>query len=251
MLATEQKIENSQKLIEASKQNLVEAFHIFAMLEMDDLTYTHISIRHPLYKGRYFINPLGPLFEEIEKDHILEVDFNGTIIGEKKHNYNPTGECIHHTIYKARPDVNAIMHLHTEDGVAVSSLECGLLPLSQFALHFNNLIGYHDYNGLILDEDCGEALIQDLKQNKAMILRNHGLLTLGSTIQETFFYMYYLNQSCKTQVKALSMNQTLKLPEKKIIEKAQNQMRNFEENLGQRDWNALVRKLNRTQKTTA
>lgn len=228
-----------------TKKKLVQAFHIFAMLGMDDLTYTHISVRHPVYKGRYFINALGPLFEEMNEDLILEVDFNGTLIGDSAHHYNPTGECIHASIYKARPDINAVMHLHTIDGVAVSSLEGGLLPISQFALHFHNIIGYHDYNGLVLDDVESTQLAKDLDQNKAMILRNHGLLSLGTTIEEAFFYMYYLDQACKTQVKALSMNQKLKLPSQEIIEKAQSQMRHFEENLGERDWKALVRKLER------
>lgn len=242
--ASFQRSEN-QDIVLATKQKLVQAFHIFAMLGMDDLTYTHLSVRHPLVNNHYFINPLGPIFEEMHEDMLLEVNLEGHLIGAPQRNYNPTGDCIHKAIYKARPEVNAIMHLHTIDGVAISTLACGLLPISQFSLHFYNNIAYHDYNGLILDTAESTQLVADLKHYYALILRNHGLLTIGKTIEETFFLMYYLDQAAQAQVKALSMNKELQIPSDDICKKASQQMRHFEPDLGVRDWDALVRKLNR------
>lgn len=237
----------NQDIVFVAKQKLTQAFHLFAMLGMDDLTYTHLSVRHPQISNHYFINPLGPIFEEMHEDMLLEVDLEGNLIGNPKGNYNPTGDCIHKAIYKARPEVNAIMHLHTIDGVAVSTLACGLLPISQFALHFYNNIAYHDYNGLVLDALESKQLSKDLKHHNALILRNHGLLTIGKTIEETFFLMYYLDQAAKTQVKALSMNKDLQVPTDDICLKASQQMRQFEPNLGSRDWDALIRKLKRSK----
>lgn len=239
---------SDQDIVFAVKKKLTQAFHVFAMLGMDDLTYTHLSVRHPKIQNHYFINPLGPIFEEMHEDMLLEVDLDGNLIEKSKGNYNPTGDCIHKAIYKARPDVNAIMHLHTIDGVAVSTLACGLLPISQFSLHFYNNIAYHDYNGLVLDDSVSAQLIKDLKNYNALILRNHGLLTAGKTIEETFFLMYYLDQAAKTQVKALSMNKDLQVPMDDICLKASQQMRQFEPNLGVRDWDALIRKLDRLKR---
>ena len=224
-------------------QNLIDAYHLFADLHMDDLTYTHLSARHSEKNNMYFINALDVLFKEVDKTNLLCVDLEGVIHGKNKMGYNITGHQIHSAIYKARPEINAVMHLHTVAGVAVSALKEGLLPLSQFAMHFHHNIAYHTYEGLVLNKQAMEKLLENFTTQSALILRNHGLLTVGKTIEEAFFYMYYLEKACQVQCKAMAMSQNLIFPSTDICQQAHHQMKNFESHLGQRDFLALQRQL--------
>lgn len=229
------------------QKDLSHAFQIFAHLELDDLTYTHLSARHPEINDRFYLNPLGPMFFEITPEMLLEVDFEGKIHNDvvssddlKFAIYNNTGSEIHSAVYKARPDVNCVMHLHTPHAVAVSSMKEGLLPLSQFAFHFYDNIALHDYNGLVLEG--GEVLGEDLGDKSSILLRNHGYITVGKTVQEAFFYAYYLNRACEVQCMAMAATNDVVIPSDAICRKARTQMRNFEHDLGQRDFAALKRK---------
>jgi ribulose-5-phosphate 4-epimerase/fuculose-1-phosphate aldolase len=225
--------------------NLAAAYRILADLKMDDLTYTHLSARLPGAEA-YFIYPFGLLFEEVTASSLLKVSLEGDILEGEEIQYNTTGYVIHGNIYKKRPDINSIFHLHTTAGVAVSSLECGLLPLSQFAFHFYNRHAYHAYDSLTLENNRqGENLVKDLGNKKAMILRNHGTLTCGETIQEAFLYMHFLEKACQVQCAALSCGQKVILPPPEVCEKAAQDVRAFEPAFGTRDWNALLRKLER------
>lgn len=229
------------------RQQLAAAYRIFARLGLDDLTYTHLSARLPGATA-YFIYPLGLLFEEVTASSLLKVSLNGEILAGSEAQYNRTGYVIHGTIYQHRPDVNAVFHLHSEAGIAVSALKAGLLPLSQFALHFYNRHAYHAYDALAIDfQRHGQQMVNDLGQHKAMFLRNHGTLTCGQTIQEAFFYAYYLERACRTQCATLSCQQQMVMPPAAVCEQAAQDMRNFERDLGQRDWLALLRKLEREQ----
>jgi len=228
---------------------LAAAYRILAQMQMDDLTYTHLSVRLPESEA-YFIYPFGMLFEEVTASSLLEVSLNGKVLEGRESQYNQTGYVIHGNIYKKRPDVNAIFHLHTTAGVAVSAMECGLLPLSQFSFHFYNRLAYHSYDSLTLDNQRqGENLLQDLGLKKAMILRNHGTLTCGTTIQEAFLYMYFLEQACRVQCTALSSGQKVIIPPREVCEKAAQDVRAFEPDFGIRDWTSLLRKLEREDPT--
>jgi ribulose-5-phosphate 4-epimerase/fuculose-1-phosphate aldolase len=228
--------------------DLACAFRLFAMLGSDDLSYTHISARSSGSKEEYFINPFGVLFEEIRSLDLLRVHLNGDVLEKSKKHHNPTGHVIHRAIYGARPDVNCIIHLHTPAGIAVSIMKDGLLPLTQFSLLFYEKTGYHAYEGLAIKEQEGKKIAKDLAQNNVLFLRSHGTLVVGKTIHEAVFYMHYLEKACQTQVKLLSMGkETVALSHKKC-QKARDQMLNFENDLGRRDWDALVRKLERLDK---
>lgn len=229
-----------------ARTQLAAAYRILATLKMDDLTYTHLSTRLS-GSNAYFIHPFGLLFEEVTASSLLKVTLDGEILEGKESQYNETGYIIHGSIYKKRPDVNAIFHLHTTSGVAVSAMECGLLPMSQFAFHFYNRLAYHDYDSLALDaQRQGTKMAEDLRDRKTMILRNHGTLTCGTTLHEAFLYMYFLEQACKVQCAALVGGQKVILPSPNICEQAAQDMRNFEPDFGLRDWTALVRKLDKT-----
>lgn len=227
------------------KEDLAKAYQICAMLGLDDLTYTHLSARLP-GADSYFIYPFGLLFEEVTTENLLKVSLDGTILEGQEYQYNKTGYVIHGSIYKNRSDINAVFHLHTISGVAVSAHKDGLLPLSQWALHFYGQLSYHDYNSLALSrESHEETLLTDLGKNKTMILRNHGTLTCGTTIQEAMFYTHHLEQACLAQC-AMDTKDAI-LPSQEVCQKAVQDLLSFEKSLGQRDWKALIRQLGRRQ----
>jgi ribulose-5-phosphate 4-epimerase/fuculose-1-phosphate aldolase len=225
------------------RQNLAAAYRLFAHFHMDDLTYTHLSARLPGSLS-YFISPFGLLFSEVNASDLLKVSLEGEILEGTEYQYNQTGFMIHGALYKARPDIHAIFHLHTPAGIAVSCLEQGLLPLSQFSFHFYKRAAYHGYDSLTLGGHQGERLAKDLGALKVMFLRNHGTLTAGATLHEAFFYAYYLEQACKVQCQVLSTGQAYILPPPEVCEQAHQDMKAFEEDLGKRDWQALIRFLN-------
>ena len=226
------------------KETLSRCYYLLAQKKMDDRTYTHLSARIPGEKA-YYIYPLGMLFEEVTPDKLIKVDFDGNIVEGKETTFNTTGYVIHSSVYKSRPDINAVFHVHTTAGVAVSCMRQGLLPLSQFSLHFYNRLGMHDYNALTLDIDKqGTQLAQDLgPTHKAMILRNHGTMTCGKTSEEALFYMFFLEEACKVQIAALSAGQdNLLLPSKDVCEQAYQGMTAFEKgDVGKRDFEAMCR----------
>lgn len=225
------------------REKLARAYVIFAKLGMDDQTYTHLSARLP-GKDSYVIYPLGMLFEEVTPDNLIEVDFEGNILSGHETIFNATGYVIHSSLYKARPDLNAIFHLHTHASCAVAAMTYGLLPISQFAYHFFERLSYYNYDALSLDADQqGHDLATSLGGNNHMLLRNHGALTSGSTIEEAFFYMMFLENACKVQVQALSAGlDNLIIPDATILRQAQIDMTNFEHGeIGVRDFEAHSR----------
>jgi ribulose-5-phosphate 4-epimerase/fuculose-1-phosphate aldolase len=228
------------------RRELALAYRILAMLGMDDLTYTHLSARVPGASQAFLIYPFGQLFEEVTPQSLLKVNFQGDILAGTESQYNKTGHAMHGAIYQHRPDIKAVFHLHTISSVAVSAMPCGLLPISQFSFHFYNRLAYYPYDSLLLDKNRqANAFITALGNHKVMLMHNHGSLTCGETLQEAFFYMYYLEQACRVQCQAMACSQQLLQPVPDICEKAAQDMRNFEPNLGARDWKALVRKAER------
>lgn len=229
--------------IKQIRTDLVLAYKAIAHLGWDDLTYTHLSARIP-GTSTFLIQPFGLLFEEVTPESLIELSFEGEVIDRAHQSCNHTGYVIHGSIYKARPDLNAIFHLHTVDGVAVSIMQDGLMPLSQFALHFYNRMGYHDYGSLALQfHGQGDQVAADLGVHKALMLKNHGTLTCGETIHEALLYAYFLEKACQVQVKCLAAGRNLNIPAPEICEKAAQELRAFEPNFGYRDWQAWQRKL--------
>jgi ribulose-5-phosphate 4-epimerase/fuculose-1-phosphate aldolase len=226
------------------KQDLANAYKIIAHLGLDDHTYTHLSVRAQ-DKNSFYIYPFGLRFEEVEADNLMKISLDGEILLGEEYQYNRTGYVIHCNIYKARPDINAVFHLHTPATVAVSSLKEGLMPINQWALHFYKRVAYHDYDSLALEKEQGKTLANDLGKYLVMLLRGHGSITCGKTIQEALFYTYHLELACKTQCMTLAMNRDLIIPSPDICWKSVNDLLSFETNLGERDWLAWLRLLNR------
>lgn len=228
-------------VVEASSQlNLSRAYQILAYWGVDDHTYTHVSARSSTGDS-FFIYPFGLRFDEVTPECLMEVRLNGDVLQGVEHAYNSTGYIVHGSIYTARPDIQWIIHVHTPEIVAVSACEKGLMPLSQWALHFYERVGYHNYDSLALKSDHGAAIAQDLGQYFTVLMRNHGSITCGRTVQEAMFYTYHLQQACKTQCMALAMNQNLVVPPHDVCQQAVKDLLTFENNLGERDWQAWLR----------
>lgn len=226
------------------RKKLAYAYRILGHLGLDDHTYTHLSARAADGES-FYIYPFGLRFEEVTADNLIQASFTGNILKGREFQYNETGYIIHGAVYKARPDINAVFHIHTPEIVAVSACEKGLMPISQWALHFYNGISYHDYDSLALNKVQGNDLATDMGRNFNVLLRNHGSVTAGRTVEEAMFYTYHLQQACKAQCLALAMNQPLTMPTPETCEKAVRDLLTFENDLGARDWQAWVRLVDR------
>lgn len=225
-----------------TRVDLACAYRLAHHFGFDDLIWNHISARVPGEAEHFLLNPLGLGYDEITASNLVKIDLQGKVIeGEAKVNY--TGFVIHGAIHAARHDVACVMHTHTEAGMAVSALKRGLLPFVQDAFGFHERITYHDYEGLSLDTDeCGR-LQASLGDKRAMILRNHGLLTCGATVGEAFVQMYYLDKACRVQLQVLQTGEEIHLPPAEVMEKAAQQTAYFP--AGQLEWPALVRRMER------
>lgn len=189
------------------RRDLAVAYRLIAHFQLDDSIFTHISARAPKAEGdeAFLINPFGLRFDEVTADNLVTVDLDGNILRDSYGaGINAAGFTIHSAIHAARPDAGCVVHTHTVAGVAISSMDEGVLPLNQWSLQFYNRLAYHDYEGIALNLDERERLVADLGNAKAMILRNHGLLVVGATVGEAFSLMYNLERTCRAQLAILS-----------------------------------------------
>ncbi|WP_374468855.1 class II aldolase/adducin family protein [Phenylobacterium sp.] len=187
-----------------ARVDLAALYRLVALYGWDDLIYTHISARIPGPEHHFLINPYGMLFEEITASSLVKIDLDGNVLQETPYFINPAGFTIHSAIHAAREDARFVMHLHSDDGVAVAAQSEGLLPLSQHALIVMPRLAYHDYEGIALNLDERERLVADIGDKTLMLLRNHGTLSVGDTAANCWIGMYYLERACSMQVKALS-----------------------------------------------
>ena len=183
---------------------LAAAYRLVALYGWDDLIFTHISARVAGEGHQFLINPYGFLFDEITASSLVKVDIDGKIISDTPHFINPAGFTIHSAIHAAREDAMCVLHIHSLYGIAVSAQMEGLLPLAQTSLFPLSGLAYHDYEGVALNEDEKPRLVNDLGENNFMILRNHGLLTVGTSVAEALLFMYLLETACHIQILAQS-----------------------------------------------
>jgi len=226
--------------------NLAACYRLAAHFRMTDLIYTHISARVPGPGHHFLINAFGQLWDEIGASTLVKVTLEGEIVDDPTgYGINRAGYVIHSAVHRARPDVECVMHTHTAAGIAVSAQEQGLLPISQHAMRFFGNVAYHDYEGLALELDEQARLTRDLGGHKAMILRNHGLLTCGTSIPETFDTMYYLERACQTQIAALSGGAKVRTPAPAVAEKVAAQFKALPYKPKRPEWKALLRMLDK------
>jgi ribulose-5-phosphate 4-epimerase/fuculose-1-phosphate aldolase len=196
----------------ALRVDLAAAYRIVADYGWDDLIFTHLSVRVPGPEHHFLLNPYNLMFEEITASSLIKVDIEGNAVEPTPFITNPAGFTIHSAIHMARDDAQAVMHLHTPCGQAVSAQADGLLPLTQAAMLVRDDIAYHDYEGLAVDLDERQRVVEDLGSRNMMLLRNHGSLAVGETIGEAFVRLYTLERACQAQVLALSAGQNLNNP---------------------------------------
>lgn len=226
--------------------DLAACYRIIAMHGWDDLVFTHISARVPGVEEHFLINAYGLMFEEMTASSLVKVDLSGEKVLDSPHPVNPAGFVIHSAIHEARPDVACVLHTHTKSGVAVSAQAAGLLPLSQISMFPLTSLAYHAYEGVALNDEEKPRLVADLGNKSAMILRNHGLLTVGSSIPDAFLMMYALETACQTQLLAQSGGSELVYVPQQIVDGIQAQAELVLKGLGgQIAWPGLLRKLDR------
>ncbi len=187
-----------------TRVDLAAAYRLVAFFQWDDLVFTHLSARVPGPDAHFLINPYGLFFEEVTASSLVKVNLAGEIVLDSPYPINPAGFVIHSAIHAAREDAHCVMHTHTDYGVAVSAQKQGLLPLSQQSLFPLSSVGYHDYEGLALNDEEKPRLVEDLGNKSSLILRNHGLLTVGNNVPDAFLAMYILERACRIQILAQS-----------------------------------------------
>ena len=228
----------------AQRVDLAALYRLVAMHGWDDFLFTHLSARVPGPEHHFLINPLGLCFEEVTASNLVKVDVEGNKVMETPYDINPAGFTIHSAVHMAREDAMFVMHLHTDDGVAVSAMEAGLLPLTQHAMQCGE-IAYHDYEGVALDLDERERIVADLGSRQFMILRNHGTLTVGGSANAAFMAMFYLERACTMQVRAMAGG-AVNMPPQGSGEKAAEQSALlFDGTVDPIAWPAWLRKLDR------
>lgn len=226
--------------------DLAAAYRLVAHFGWDELIFTHISARIPGPEHHFLINPYGMMFDEITASSLVRIDQQGNKINPEDYDINPAGFTIHSAVHAAREDVECVMHTHTTEGVAVSTLKEGLQPLSQQSLFPLSNLAYHDYEGVALREDEKARLQESLGDNNFMILRNHGLLTTGTSIADAFLAMFVLQKSCEIQLQAMSTNRPLTQIPDSILNTIQQQAQTVTKGLGGKlAWPGLLRRLDR------
>jgi len=226
--------------------DLAAAYRLVAFYGWDDLIFTHLSCRVPGPEHHFLINPYGMMFEEITASSLVKINLEGQTVMSSPYFINPAGFTIHSAVHAAREDALCVIHLHTQHGIAVSAQKNGLLPISQQSLFALASLAYHEYEGLALNEDEKSRLVADLGNKTSMILRNHGLLTVGKTPAEAFLAMYILESACRIQILAQSGGGAVLTVADPIIETVAAQLNAVTVGQGaQLAWPGLLRKLER------
>jgi len=229
-----------------TRVNLAACYRLMADFGMVEMIANHISAKVPGKDNEFLINPYGMLYEEMTASSMIRIDIEGKVLfNATDYGVNQAGYVIHSAVHAARHDAHCIIHTHTLAGMAVSAMKGGILPIAQSSMRFSD-IAYHDYEGVALRLDERERLVKNLGNREAMVLRNHGLLTVGPSIPECFNNMYRLERACQLQVTALSCNAELQLPPQEVVKYTNEQMRSGNRRrYGLLEWPAMLRKLDR------
>ncbi|MEO7240614.1 MAG: class II aldolase/adducin family protein, partial [Sphingomicrobium sp.] len=196
----------------AIRVDLAAAYRLIAHHGWDDLIFTHLSARIPGPEHHFLLNPYNLMFEEVTASSLVKVDTAGNPVGPTPFITNPAGFTIHSAIHMERDDAQAVMHLHTPHGQAVSAHADGLLPLTQTAMLVRGDLAFHDYEGVAVDLGERERIVADLGDKNAMLLRNHGTLAVGKTVGECFVRLYFIERACQAQIYALSAGDKVNHP---------------------------------------
>lgn len=225
--------------------DLAACYRLVALYGWSDLVFTHISARIPGPDHHFLINPYGMMFDEITASSLVKVDMDCNKLIDSPYPVNPAGFVIHSCIHEARDDVQCVLHTHSRAGVAVSAQKCGVLPISQQSTFVLASLAYHDYEGVAVRDDEKPRLQQDLGRNNYMLLRNHGLLTVGKTVADAFLHMYTFENACRIQIDAQAGGELVHV-NPQIMDGISQVMKKVTTGQGANiAWPALLRKLDR------
>lgn len=231
-----------------ARVNLAACYRLMPLFGMSDLIYNHITARIPGTDDEILINPYGYMYEEITASSLIKINIKGDVLhnphGEEL-GINQAGYVIHSAVHAARHDVSCVIHTHSRAGMAVSAMECGLLPITQTSMRFKD-VAYHDYESVAIDMDEQARLVADLGTQDAMILRNHGLLVASASIAEAFNAIYWLEMACRVQVDALASGTKLIMPSEAVINRTHHLYQpTVRRPFGLMEWPAMLRYLDR------
>jgi len=214
-------------------------------LGWSELIYTHISARIPGTEHHFLINPYGLRFDEVTASNLVRINSHGEKIDQSNpYSANKAGFMIHSAIHMAREDAGCVWHMHTLAGMAVAGQDEGLLPVHMYSHNFFNRVAYHEFEGPSMRLDERERLVRSLGSENALILRNHGLLTIVKTIPEAFIRFWRLNRSCEIQLAAQVSK--LRIPSKSVCEQSYAMGEEFltdQAPLGQLEFDSILRKI--------
>ncbi len=219
-------------------------YRLLALYGMDDVIFTHVSMRVPGERDQFLISPFGLMFEEVTASSLIKINSHGDVLSPTDQTFNTGAFVIHSAIHSARSNAHCIVHLHTTAGIAVSALEQGLMPLTQTALTILPTLAYHDFEGPTVNLGERARIVADLGDKTLMFLRNHGTLSLGASAAEAFLGIYSLERACQQQLAALSMASPLRLPAA-AVQTAMAAQSGRQVDAALRAWPALMRKLDR------
>jgi ribulose-5-phosphate 4-epimerase/fuculose-1-phosphate aldolase len=227
--------------------DLAACYRLVAMYGWSDLVFTHVSARLPGPEHHFLINPYGLMFDEITASSLVKVDQDCRKVIDSPFPVNPAGFTIHSCIHHVREDAGCVLHTHTRAGVAVSAQKAGVLPISQQSTFVLASLAYHAYEGVALRDEEKPRLQQSLGKKNFLMLRNHGLLTVGRTIPEAFLSMYTFENTCRIQVDALAGGGELTYVDPRIMDGMEQVMKTVTAGQGAGiAWPALRRRLDRT-----
>jgi ribulose-5-phosphate 4-epimerase/fuculose-1-phosphate aldolase len=225
--------------------DLAACYRLVAHFGWDDLIFTHISARVPGPEHHFLINPYGMTFDEITASSLVKIDLDGKKVLPSPYEINPAGFVIHSAIHAVRDNAMCVLHTHSINGVAVSAQKEGVLPLSQQSTFVLSSLAYHDYEGVAVNADEKPRLVRDLGDRNFLMLRNHGLLTVGPTISEAFVMMYMFEATCMIQVRAQAGGELIRI-DQRVLSAAREGVRTaMRGSGGALAWPGLLRKLDR------
>lgn len=226
---------------------LARAYRLFAHLGWTELIFNHITLAMQDRQNQFLMNPYGLTYAEVTPDNLIVVDYEGALVESSAFPANPAGFTIHSTIHRARgAEAACVMHTHTTAGMAVACLDEGLSWSNFYAAQLYGGVAYHDYEGITDAWDEMPRLVASLGQKDALILRNHGLLACGPTIEEAFYTLWKLNRACEVQLATVSMGVPRAIPTE-VLERNAEQIKKFDPDGdgAARVYRALARELGR------
>lgn len=179
---------------------LAGVYRLFALLGWTELIYNHITVRVPGPETHFLLNPFGLHYSEVTASNLVKIDLEGNLVGDSLYGVNPAGFVVHSTIHRDLPDAHCVMHTHTTAGLAVACSEGGLENSNFYSAQLHDKVAYHEFEGITLRADEGPRLLANLGDRRLLILRNHGLLSIGSTVAQAFSLLWTLNRACEVQL---------------------------------------------------